>query len=114
MNIDHSAAVDDIPELPAPVRILFALPEKLQTMRVLRELIRNPSPATPIWMRAAELAGWRWSAAYAGFINERERRADGDGEYIIADEPQDACYISGIETLDQAQAKIDAELEKLS
>lgn len=69
-----------------------------------------------IWVRASEQVGWRWSAAHAGFINENEKKASTPGgswsDYRVAADAEDACFISGITTIEEATALADGtELE---
>ena len=68
---------------------------------------------TATWMRAAELCGWRWSAAHSGFINEAERRADTKGgswgDYLTTTTPEAACFISGLEDFTAASRKVAEE-----
>jgi hypothetical protein len=62
-----------------------------------------------IWRKAAEAKGWEWSPAYNGYIRA-DYHPDGPRNqfrsYPSELAAEDACFIDGIETLDQAKAVI--------
>lgn len=56
-----------------------------------------------MWKEAAEAAGWTWSPAHNGYINEGELDPyDRARHYWVADDAREACDRSGIETEAQA------------
>ena len=66
--------------------------------------------ANRIWAEAAELLGWEYSPAYAGWVHPNHirpgsSRSDCDG-YPSDVSAEEACFQDGIETLDQAVALI--------
>lgn len=62
-----------------------------------------------IWRPLAEKLGWRWSSAHGGYINEshRNRPEPGWGSYDVAATSEDGCFASGIETIEQALARLE-------
>lgn len=67
-----------------------------------------------IWRPLAAQLGWKWSHALGGYINEGHRGRPGPSNglgwdsYEVADTAQDACFQSGVETLDEALSKLEA------
>lgn len=61
-----------------------------------------------IWKPCAAKLGWQWSPAHNGYINEGERIFDHKrarwGDYRVEDDAEEACFTSGVETLEQALA----------
>lgn len=68
------------------------------------------SERVAIWTPLAKRLGWDWSAAHGGYINEshRNRPQPGWGSYDVAETSEDACFISGVETIEEAIAWLDA------
>lgn len=60
-----------------------------------------------IWKPCAAKLGWYWSHAHGGYINEGERGymgREGWAGYRVETDVEDACFTSGVETLEQALA----------
>lgn len=70
-----------------------------------------------IIMRAAESVGWRWSAKHQGFINENVTVGKTSGassrgvrqtRYRVAATADQACFISGISSMETAAKMVSA------
>jgi hypothetical protein len=57
-----------------------------------------------IWRQAAEALGWRQSPAHAGWISDAhvDLSRYGEGGHPSDMDAQDACFLDGVETLEQA------------
>jgi len=63
-----------------------------------------------VWTVCARVLGWEWSPAYGGFVRA-DYHPNGPG-YKFDSRPseldaEEACFIDGIETLEQAVAKLE-------
>lgn len=61
-----------------------------------------------VWRDAAEILGWKWSAAYDGYINDNHRSRPGTrpidwDSYEVAHDAEEACFRDGLETITQAE-----------
>ncbi len=66
---------------------------------------------TDAYSRAAELLGWKWSAAHGGLISESHRKGPDWSDYFVADDSEDACFQDGIENDTQAAAYVSKRAE---
>jgi hypothetical protein len=55
---------------------------------------------------AAELLGWKWSAAHGGMISESHRNGPEWSDYSVAMDAEDACFQDGIENEAEAVAYV--------
>lgn len=61
-----------------------------------------------VWKPCAAKLGWYWSSAHGGYINEGQRdQGLGWDSYRVQEDVEDACFASGVETLEQALAMLD-------
>lgn len=67
----------------------------------------NDARRDAVWLEAAALCGWHWSAAHNGYISENVRRGPNWSDYAVASDPESACFISGVETYQQAVACLE-------
>jgi len=64
----------------------------------------EPRTAGTLWRQAAEALGWRYSPAHAGWISDAhvDRSQHGEGGHASDMSAEDACFLDGVETLEQA------------
>lgn len=65
--------------------------------------------SSTIWNQAATTLGWRHSPAHDGWISDAHvgHGQYGEGGHASGVSAEDACFLDGIETLDQAVAVLD-------
>ncbi len=64
--------------------------------------------SSAIWDQAAIALGWRHSPAHDGWISDAhvDHRQYGEGGHASGMSSEDACFLDGVETLDQAIATV--------
>lgn len=64
--------------------------------------------AASIWRASAEVLGWRYSPAHAGWISDAhvDHGQYGEGGHASDMAAEDACFLDGVETIEQAVASL--------
>jgi hypothetical protein len=70
-----------------------------------------------VYGRAARALGWRYSSAHEGWISEthRDRQNEdpnGWGSYGVAGDAEQACFMDGVETIEQALAAFGSDFSQ--
>jgi hypothetical protein len=65
----------------------------------------------PTYSEAAKLLGWRFSTVHDGLINENKKvpvdQPQHEGGYVVAFDSEDACFLSGVESLEEAEKLVE-------
>lgn len=66
------------------------------------------SVSSTIWSQAAKALGWRHSPAHDGWISDAhvDHGQYGEGGHASGVSAEDACFMDGVETLDQAVSMV--------